>query len=61
MYSGHGPVDEIYRKLDNAIRVRCWNNQGACGNNTAFNRVTPLSLIADRWDGQPGRETPREA
>jgi hypothetical protein len=61
MHSGHGPVDEIYRRLDAAIRVSCWNNQGARGNNAAFNRVTPLSCVADRGDGQPGRETPREA
>ena len=58
MYSGHGPVEEIYRKLDATMRVRCWNNQK--DDNTAFNEVTPLSLIADRGDGQPGRETPRE-
>ena len=59
MFSGHGPVEDIYRKLDAAIRAKCWNNQGA--DNTAFNAVTPLSLIAERGDGQPGRETPREA
>jgi hypothetical protein len=59
MHSGHGPVEDIYRKLDAALRVKCWNNQVA--DNTAFNAVTPLSLIAERGDGQPGRETPREA
>jgi hypothetical protein len=59
LFSGHGPVEDIYRKLDAALRAKCWNNQGA--DNTAFNAVTPLSLIAERGDGQPGRETPREA
>ena len=60
MFSGHGLVEEIYRKLDASMRVRCWNGNQK-GDNTASNEVTPLSLIADRGDGQPGRETPREA
>ena len=59
MFRGHGPINEVHRKLDAKIQARCWNNRK--DDNTSFNAITPLSLIADRGDGQPGRETPRDA
>ena len=57
MFRGHGPLEEAHQMLQKKIRAECWNNRR---NNDDFNDITPLSEIADRGDGQPGRETPRE-
>ena len=55
MFRGHGPLEDVFKLLQQKGKVKCWNNRT---NNTAFNARTPLSEIADRGDGQPRGKSP---